>query len=132
MGAVASFEIILMMLKDVLYTIQDKRKGMGYILFIDVVDRFAITIVIEVDLYQGLRVLAKPVQQVHDNSLLFECRRLHLKDGNEDLVQQDLDFFLRNIGFIEYLVSELATHTFSLVRMPEITLQNISTLISKT
>ena len=64
------------------------------LLFVNIVHRFAVTIIVEVDLDKYLRVLTESVNHVEDHRLLPKGGRLHLKNGDEDFVKQDLDLFL--------------------------------------
>lgn len=63
-------------------------------LFVDVVRSFAVTIVVEINLYQSLRILTQTREHPQYNRLLFQCRCTHLQDRDEDLVQKNLNLFL--------------------------------------
>jgi hypothetical protein len=100
-------------------------------LFIDIIRRFAVTIIIEIYLNQSLRILAQSGQHAEDYGLLLKSGCSHFKNGNEDLMQENFDFFLQ-MTLINITANGFSLLTLSFVRMPAMTLQNISTLISNT
>lgn len=101
------------------------------LLFVNVIHCLTITVVIEINFHQGLRLLAKPLKHAKDNRFLLQRRSLHFDDRNEDLMEEDFDLFLQGVisGKSNATMSE---PTFNLVLIPVNILQNISTLISKT
>jgi hypothetical protein len=61
---------------------------------VDVLERFAVAIVIKIDLNKSLRILAKALNHGEDFALLLRCRIPHLEDWQEYFVKENLDFFL--------------------------------------
>lgn len=109
---------------------------------VDVFERGPVAVVVEVDLDQRLRVLRQARENVEDERLLFDGGRSHLENGEEDLVEQDLDLFLQKVKEAGNLPSAAAKEraecvcrrrrTFILPRKPFKTFQKISTQSSKT
>ena len=101
------------------------------LLLVNVVYGLTITVVIEINFHQGLRLLAKPLKHAKNYGFLLQRRSFHFDDRNEDLMEEDFDLFLQGVisGESNANTSE---STFSLVLIPVNILQNISTLISKT
>ena len=64
-------------------------------LLIDVLWRRPVTVVVEVDLHQRLRVLAQADENAEDQRLLPDGRVSHLKNRDEDLVHENLNLFLK-------------------------------------
>lgn len=62
--------------------------------FVDVVERGAIAIVVEVDVDERLRVLREASKDGEEDRLLPHGRIAHLEDREEDLVEEDLDLLL--------------------------------------
>lgn len=61
---------------------------------VNVLDRRPVAVVVEIDLDERLRVLREPEEDIENERLLFDSRRSHLEDRQENLVQKNLDFFL--------------------------------------
>lgn len=66
-----------------------------YIPFVDVFGGVPIAVIVEVDLHEGLRILSQSIEHGEQDRLLPQGRSPHLKNGQEDLIEKDLDLFLQ-------------------------------------
>jgi hypothetical protein len=66
----------------------------SHLLLVDVVNRLAVAVVVEINLNESLWVLAKLNKHAQEDALLLESGCLHLEYGDEDLVQEHFDLFL--------------------------------------
>lgn len=67
-------------------------------LFVYVFGCSSITIVVDIDLDEGLWILTKPDEDGEDKGFLTDSRMSHFENRNKDFVEKYLDLFLKSLS----------------------------------